>query len=146
MTELARDIPTLTWWMLLIFPIIGAASITQAWKLDGKYRRGRKPRNYECVLMSSAVCGLITFITQWTVAGASLAASGGMAILLGLAAPFIWWVVKTCGPEQLTRIMNGQRDVWSDEERKKRRKVVDTLYGDEDTLREQLRRRLRDDD
>jgi len=141
-TDVLRDAQLLSFWAMALLPILGAVSLTQIWKLYRRDTTGSKPRNYMCQLVSTCTCAVLSTLVYGLMGEEGWAHALGTGIMIGPAAPLLWWMGKALAPDRISAAMRGERRksarngdaAWSDKQRH------DTLYGDDTTLRDKIRR------
>lgn len=146
--EIAKDFATVTFWLKAVLPVVGSMSLAQIYKLHIFHTTGKKPQNYMCALVATIFCMALLILVHGLMGTEGWRYAAGVGVMIGPAAPFLWWIATALAPERVSRAMRGKREqrnedrtpgAWTKEQREKA--LRDTLYGDnDDTLRNKIRR------
>lgn len=144
-TDTLRDTSLISFWAMAILPILGSVSLTQIWKMQRRESTGRKPPNYQCQLVATLFCVTLSALVYGLIGAQGWSHALGVGLMIGPAAPLLWWMGIRMAPDRLARAMRGGRDPNRDPiiltEWERQQVLHDTLYGDSDsTIRDKIRR------
>lgn len=140
--DLLRDSSPLDYGMALL-PALGSVSLAQIWRLHERDRTGMMPRTYRVQLVNTLICILLSSLVYLLLGDHSVAQSIGLGIMIGPAAPALWYLGAPRLMACIGGMLNGRgktRAVWSRQRRDIERSLYDTMSdAEENTLRDAVK-------